>query len=56
MMDEEKRKECGMKGHEFVKRDDVMMTAKHMCDNFIKDMDKIFSVWEPRKRFTIFKA
>ena len=56
MMDEEKRRECGMKGHEFVKRDDVMMTSKHMCDNFIDHMEKVFSVWKPRKRFTIYKA
>ena len=32
-----------MKGHEFVKRDDVMMTSKHMCDNFIDHMEKVFS-------------
>ena len=56
MMDEEKRRECGMKGHDYVKREDVMMTSKMMSDNFIEQMDKVFSEWKPRKRFTIFKA
>ena len=55
-MDSDERKECGIKGHEFVKRDDVMMSAKAMCQNFIDHMDKGFEMWKPRKPYSIFKA
>ena len=52
----EKRRECGIKGHEFVMSDDAMMSAKAMCQNFINHMDTAFEKWTPRKRYTIFKA
>ena len=52
----EKRRECGIKGHEFVMSDDAMMSAKSMCQNFIDHMDTAFEKWTPRKRYTIFKA
>tara|TARA_B100000424_G_scaffold206217_1_gene163390 strand:+ start:1038 stop:2417 length:1380 start_codon:yes stop_codon:yes gene_type:complete len=52
----EKRKECGMKGHEFVKSDQSMMSGTAMSENFIKQMDNAFDKWESRKRFSIFKA
>ena len=55
-MDSEKRKECGMKGYEFVKSDDAMMTAKMMSQNFMDHMDKGFEMWKPRKRYRMFKA
>ena len=55
-MDSDERKECGIKGHEFVKRDDVMMSSKAMCQNFIDHMDKGFEMWKPRKPYSIFKA
>jgi len=55
-MDSEKRKECGMKGYEFVKSDDAMMTSEAMCQNFIDHMDKGFEMWKPRKRYSMFKA
>ena len=55
-MDSEKRKECGMKGHEFVKSDDAMMTAEMMSQNFMDHMDKGFEMWKPRKRYSMFKA
>ena len=55
-MDSEKRKECGMKGHEFVKSDDAMMTAEMMSQNFMDHMDKGFEMWKPRKRYRMFKA
>ena len=51
-----KRRECGIKGHEFVMSDDAMMSAKSMCQNFIDHMDTAFEKWTPRKRYTIFKA
>jgi len=55
-MGSEKRKECGMKGHEFVMSDDAMMSASAMCQNFIDHMDTAFDKWSKRKRYTIFKA
>ena len=55
-MDSDKRKECGMKGHEFVTGDFSMMTAKAMSQNFIDHMETAFEKWTPRKRYSIFKA
>ena len=55
-MDSEKRNECGMKGYEFVKSDDAMMTAEMMSQNFMNHMDKGFEMWKPRKRYSMFKA
>ena len=55
-MDSDERRQCGMKGHEFVNKDDSMMSSKKMCQNFIDHMDKGFEMWKPRKRYSIFKA
>jgi hypothetical protein len=55
-MDSEKRVECGMKGHEFVMRDDVMMSSEAMSQNFIDHMDKAFEMWKPKKRYSIYKV
>ena len=55
-MDSDERRQCGMKGHEFVNKDDIMMSSKKMCQNFIDHMDKGFEMWKRRKRYSIFKA
>ena len=55
-MSPEDREECGKKGREFVLSDDSMMSSKHMCQNFIDHMDTAFEKFEPRKRYSIFKA
>ena len=55
-MGEEKRKECGEKGVEFVQMEEIGMTAENMSNRFIKDMDTVFEKWTPRKRFTLYKA
>ena len=55
-MGKEARDECGMKGHEFVMDEDVMMSAKMMGNNFIDHMDTAFEKWTPRKKFNIYKA
>ena len=55
-MGKEERDRCGMLGHEFVMSDDAMMSAKAMCQNFVKDMNNILDNYKPRKRYTIFKA
>jgi len=55
-MGEEKRKECGEKGIEFVLTEEIGMTAENMSNRFIKDMDTAFEKWTPRKRYTLYKA
>ena len=55
-MDSDERKECGMKGNQYVNDEEVMMTGKMMSQNFIDHMDKGFEMWKPRKRYSIFKA
>ena len=55
-MGPEKRQSCGLNGHEFVMDKDVMMSVKAMSDNFIKQMDKAFEMWKPRKQFSLFKV
>ena len=55
-LDADERKECGMKGHEFVMSDDSMMSSTAMCQNFIDHMDTAFEKWTPRKRYTLYKA
>ena len=55
-MGKESRDECGIKGHEFVMSEEVMMSAKMMGNNFIDHMDTAFEKWTPRKKFNIYKA
>ena len=55
-MDSDERKECGMKGHEFVNGDYSMMSSTSMSNNFIDQMDTAFDKWSPRKRYSIYKA
>jgi glycosyltransferase involved in cell wall biosynthesis len=55
-MGKESRDECGIKGHEFVMSEEVMMSAKMMGKNFIDHMETAFEKWTPRKKFNIYKA
>ena len=55
-MERDERNGCGMKGHEFVKEEEVMMSSKLMCQNFMNHMDTAFEKFKPRKPFSIFKA
>jgi glycosyltransferase involved in cell wall biosynthesis len=50
------RKKAGEDGMKWVKKPEIGMTAKHMCQGFINSMDTAFENWEPRKTFSIFKA
>ena len=52
----EDRKKSGMKGHEFVMDDKVMMGSSAMSQNFIDHMEKAMENWKSRKRYSIFKA
>ena len=55
-MDSDDRRACGEKGREFVMNEEVGMSGEQMSKNFIRDMDKAFEMWKPRKRYSIFKA
>ena len=52
----EERKEIGLKGREWMLKEEVGMSCKNMCERFIHDMDVGFEKWTPRKRFTLYKA
>ena len=52
----ERRKECGELGREFTLKEEVGMSAKNMCNRFIKDMDTCMDKFEPRKRFSLYKV
>ena len=49
-------KDRGMKGREFVRDEKIGMTAKNMCNRFIKDMETAWEKFEPRKKFEIYKV
>jgi glycosyltransferase involved in cell wall biosynthesis len=52
----EERKEVGLKGREWMLKEEIGMSAKLMSERFIHDMDMAFDKWTPRKRFTLYKA
>ena len=52
----DKRKEFGLKGREWMLKEEVALSAKHMCDRFIDHMETAWKKWTPRKRFTMYKA
>jgi len=52
----DKRKECGDLGREFVMSDDAMMSASAMSKNFTDHMTTALEKWTKRKRFTIFNT
>ena len=49
-------KDRGMKGREFVRDENIGMTAKNMCNRFINDMETSWEKFEPRKKFEIYKV
>jgi glycosyltransferase involved in cell wall biosynthesis len=54
-MSREERKAYGLKGHEWIKSDESMMSARVMCERMVECIDTCFDNWTPRKRFDIFK-
>ena len=51
----DERTKAGDMGKEYAYLDEVGFTAENMCNRFMKDMDKAFKVWKPRKRYGITK-
>ena len=52
----EDRDKLGLKGREWMLTEEIGMSAKHMGDRFINDIEGVFENWKPRERFEIFKA
>jgi hypothetical protein len=55
-LSKEERDRVGRLGHEFVTSDEAMMSARHMCENFIDHMETAFEKWTPRKRVNTYKV
>jgi glycosyltransferase involved in cell wall biosynthesis len=49
----EERERCGELGREFVNGDDARMTAKHLSESFIKNIETTFEKWKPREKYTL---
>ena len=49
----EYRKAFGLKAREWIMTDEVGMTTKHMCTNFISHIDNMLATWEPIERFSV---
>jgi len=52
----EDRNKFGLKGREWMLKDEVGLSAKKMCNLFIDHMETAWKKWTPRKRFTMYKA
>ena len=49
----EERERCGEIGRQWVCSDDSRMTAKHLSESFIKNIEATFENWKPRKKYTL---
>ena len=47
------REKCGRLGKEYMMDKNIGMTAKHMSDNFIKNMDSALEKWKPKEKYTL---
>tara|TARA_R110000751_G_scaffold112784_5_gene211881 strand:- start:3214 stop:4644 length:1431 start_codon:yes stop_codon:yes gene_type:complete len=54
-MSDEERKRRGNLGKEWAKGDEAGFTAEKMAKTFTHGMEKLFSTWIPRERFTFWK-
>ena len=52
----EDRKEAGLKGREWMLKDEIGMSCKNMCERFVHDMEQAWEKWTPRKRYTLHKV
>ena len=52
----EKRLQAGLKGREWMLKDEIGMSATNMCNRFIEHMETAWNKWKPRKRFTLYQA
>ena len=49
----EERERCGEIGRQWIKSDDARMTAKHLSDSFIENIEATFENWKPREKYTL---
>ena len=49
----EERERCGEIGRQWVMSDDARMTAKHLSESFIKNIDTTFENWKPKEKYTL---
>ena len=49
----EERERCGEVGKKWVQGDVSRMTAKHLSESFIKNIDTTFEKWKPREKYTL---
>ena len=49
----EERERCGEVGRQWVQGDDARMTAKHLSESFIKNIEATFKNWKPREQYTL---
>jgi len=54
-MDPAERRERGLSGREWLMGDESQMSLRKMANNFMDDIETTFGLWQPRKRFSIFK-
>ena len=47
------RERCGEIGRQWVLGDDAKMTAKHLSESFIKNIEATFENWKPREQYTL---
>ncbi len=52
----EERISAGLKGREYLLKEEVGMSAKLMSNRFVDHMEMAFEKWTPRERFTLHKA
>jgi len=52
----EERKRVGEVGRQWMKKEEIGMSCKNMCERFVHDMDRAWDKWTPRKRFTLYKT
>jgi len=55
-LSKEERKARGLKGREWAIGSEAGFTAQHMGNRVIKNLDKLFETWKPRKHYEIIDA
>ena len=49
----EERERCGEVGRQWVQGNDARMTAKHLSESFIENIETTFENWKPREKYTL---
>ena len=49
----EERERCGEIGRQWVQGDEAKMTAKHLSESFIDNIETTFENWKPREQYTL---